>query len=166
MQHTLSEVVTDCTTEILYAQKWNSRSMELNFTADEWSSILLTVVEHRRRIQNTSHGNEMLPQDTMHLKQRPCYQQGSPRSSRQSDHTKISWPLSSGHLRSLWKNSRTTWPMLWNQCHPHVLSVYSQQSDNNSSTEDNQCLRCVADAGREIVHGQVRQNQKEWQLTC
>ena len=27
---------------------------------------------------NTSHGNVMLPQDTTHLIQRPCYQQGSP----------------------------------------------------------------------------------------
>ena len=27
---------------------------------------------------NTSHGNEVLPQDTTHLTQRPCYQQGSP----------------------------------------------------------------------------------------
>ena len=27
--------------------------------------------------KNTSHGNEVLPQDTMHLTQRPCYQ-GSP----------------------------------------------------------------------------------------
>ena len=27
---------------------------------------------------NTSHGNEVLPQDTMHLIQRPCYQQGRP----------------------------------------------------------------------------------------
>ena len=28
--------------------------------------------------QNTSHGNEVLPQDTTHLIQRPCYQRGSP----------------------------------------------------------------------------------------
>ena len=28
--------------------------------------------------KTTSHGNEVLPQDTMHLKQRPCYQRGSP----------------------------------------------------------------------------------------
>ena len=28
--------------------------------------------------KNTSHGNEVLPQDTTHLIQRPCYQQGSP----------------------------------------------------------------------------------------
>ena len=27
---------------------------------------------------NTSHGNEVLPQDTTHLIQRPCYQRGSP----------------------------------------------------------------------------------------
>ena len=27
--------------------------------------------------KNTGHGNEVLPQDTMHLIQRPCYQQGS-----------------------------------------------------------------------------------------
>ena len=26
---------------------------------------------------NTSHGNEVLPQDTTHLLQRPCYQRGS-----------------------------------------------------------------------------------------
>ena len=28
--------------------------------------------------KNKSHGNEVLPQGTMHLIQRPCYQQGSP----------------------------------------------------------------------------------------
>ena len=28
--------------------------------------------------KNTSHGNEMLPQDTTHLIQRPCYQRGRP----------------------------------------------------------------------------------------
>ena len=28
--------------------------------------------------KNTSHGNEVLPQDTTQLMQRPCYQQGSP----------------------------------------------------------------------------------------
>ena len=28
--------------------------------------------------KNTSHGNEVLPQDTTHLIQGPCYQQGSP----------------------------------------------------------------------------------------
>ena len=34
---------------------------------------------HRRAPKkNTSHGNEVLPQDTTHLIQRPCYQRGSP----------------------------------------------------------------------------------------
>ena len=28
--------------------------------------------------KNTSHGNEVLPQDTIHLIQRPCYHRGSP----------------------------------------------------------------------------------------
>ena len=28
--------------------------------------------------KNTSHGNEVLPQDTTHLIQRPCFQRGSP----------------------------------------------------------------------------------------
>ena len=28
--------------------------------------------------KNTSHGNEVLPQDTTHVIQRPCYQRGSP----------------------------------------------------------------------------------------
>ena len=28
--------------------------------------------------KNASHGNKVLPQDTMHLIQRPCYQRGSP----------------------------------------------------------------------------------------
>ena len=29
-------------------------------------------------LENTCHGNEVLPQDTTHLIQRPCYQLGSP----------------------------------------------------------------------------------------
>ena len=32
----------------------------------------------RDQKKNTSHGNAVLPQDTTHLKQRPCYQRGSP----------------------------------------------------------------------------------------
>ena len=34
---------------------------------------------HSRALKkNTSHGNEVLPQDTTHPIQRPCYQRGSP----------------------------------------------------------------------------------------
>ena len=33
---------------------------------------------HSRAPKNTSHGNEVLTQDTAHLIQRPCYQRGSP----------------------------------------------------------------------------------------
>ena len=45
--------------------------------------------------KNTSHGNDVLPQDTTHLIQRPCYQRGSPcqdpasnRTTRRPDHRK------------------------------------------------------------------------------
>ena len=46
--------------------------------------------------KNTSHGNEVLPQDTTHLIQRPCYKRGSPchdpagirTSRRPTDHCK------------------------------------------------------------------------------
>ena len=33
---------------------------------------------NRAAKKNTSHGNEVLPQKTTHLTQRPCYQRGSP----------------------------------------------------------------------------------------
>ena len=47
--------------------------------------------------KNTSHGNEVLPQDTTHLIQRPCYQRGSPcqdpadkrTTRRPPDHRKV-----------------------------------------------------------------------------
>ena len=45
--------------------------------------------------KNTSHGNDVLPQDTAHLIQKPCYQRGSPcqdpasnRTTRRPDHRK------------------------------------------------------------------------------
>ena len=37
--------------------------------------------------KNTSHGNEVLPQDTTHLIHRPCYQQGSPCQDRAGNWT-------------------------------------------------------------------------------
>ena len=44
--------------------------------------------------KNTSHGNEVQPQDTTHLIQKTMLpmRKSVPRSSRQSDHTKPSWP--------------------------------------------------------------------------
>ena len=43
--------------------------------------VCLWIMEPHSRAQkkkNTSHGNEVLLQDTTHLTQRPCYQWGSP----------------------------------------------------------------------------------------
>ena len=39
--------------------------------------LLIMDPHSRAPKKNTSHGNEMLPQDTTHLIQRPCYQRGS-----------------------------------------------------------------------------------------
>ena len=42
-------------------------------------SVCLWIMDpHSRAPKNTSHGNEVLPQDTTHLIQKPCYQRGSP----------------------------------------------------------------------------------------
>ena len=42
--------------------------------------VCLWIVDPHSRApkENISHGNEVLPQDTTHLIQRPCYQRGSP----------------------------------------------------------------------------------------
>ena len=37
--------------------------------------------------KNTKHGNDVLPQDTTHLIQRPCYQRGSPCQDAAGDRT-------------------------------------------------------------------------------
>ena len=42
------------------------------------SCLWITDPYSRAPKKNTNHGNEVLPQDTTHLAQRPCYQQGSP----------------------------------------------------------------------------------------
>ena len=47
--------------------------------ADEGSMDPHSIMDPHSRApkKNTSHGNEVLPQDTTHLIQRPCYQRGS-----------------------------------------------------------------------------------------
>ena len=45
------------------------------------------AIHSRAPKKNTSHGNEVLPQDTTHLIQRPCYQQGSPCQDPASNRT-------------------------------------------------------------------------------
>ena len=43
-----------------------------------WSKSAKPIVWHQLAPKkNTGHGNEVLPQDTTHLIQRPCYQQGN-----------------------------------------------------------------------------------------
>ena len=51
--------------------------------------VCLWIMDPRRRApkKTTSHGNEVLPQDTTHLVQRPCYQRGSPCQDLASNRT-------------------------------------------------------------------------------
>ena len=73
--------------------------------------------------KNTSHGNEVLPQDTTHLMQRPCYQRGSMcqdpagnrTTQRPSDHRKeaqtaVEWSclpfIRSGPNHVAWQSER------------------------------------------------------------
>ena len=44
----------------------------------DWSTPTVFCPTGLLAPKNISHGNEVLPQDTTHLIQRPCYQQGSP----------------------------------------------------------------------------------------
>ena len=55
--------------------------------------LRITDPQSRTPKKNTSHGNDVLPQDTTHLIQRPCYQRGSPcqdpagnRTTRRPEH--------------------------------------------------------------------------------
>ena len=79
-------------------REWKHDCLCVHFMRDEqllhgwcWLGDHLTAGK-----KNTSHGNEMLPQDTTHLIWRPCYQGGSPcqdpagnwTTRRPSDHHK------------------------------------------------------------------------------
>ena len=60
---------------------WNDRSFSLRSKIRLMRSLVNSIFldpHSRAPKKNTSHGNEVLPQDTMHLLQRPCYQRGSP----------------------------------------------------------------------------------------
>ena len=66
---------------------WNDRSISLGSKirlmfshVTSFFSLCLWILDPHSRApkKNTSHGNEVLPQDTTHLIQRPCYQPGSP----------------------------------------------------------------------------------------
>ena len=72
--------------------------------------VCLRIMDPRSRAskKDTSQGNEVLPQDTTHLMQRPCYQRGSPlqdpagnrTTRRNSDHRKETDANCSGMVMS------------------------------------------------------------------
>ena len=53
--------------------------------------VCLWIMDPYRRApkKNTNHGNELLPQNTTYLIQRPCYQQGSPRQDPAGNRTTV-----------------------------------------------------------------------------
>ena len=88
-------------TSSTWAQLWQTRVRSLSFSPGqhrrqhlEWQSqdttdeppchvhlpVCLWIIDPHKGApkKNTSHGNEVLPQDTSDLIQRPCYQRGSP----------------------------------------------------------------------------------------
>ena len=64
---------------------WQEYFAQLQDTADALPCyihlpVCLYIMDPHSRVpkKNTSHGNEVLPQDTTHLIKRPCHQRGSP----------------------------------------------------------------------------------------
>ena len=65
---------------------WNDRSISLSSKIRLMRFLVTSIFPYaceswaltaKLQKKNTSHGNEVLPQDTTHLIQRPCYQRGS-----------------------------------------------------------------------------------------
>ena len=82
--------------------------------------------------KNTSHGNEMLPQDTTHLIQRPCYQRGSPCQDPEGYRTT---------LRPLDDRKETQTAVVWS-CLPFIrsgqnrLARHSERGKKTRQTEE------------------------------
>ena len=82
--------------------------------------------------KNTSHGNEVLPQDTTHLIQRPCYQRGGPCQDPVGNRT--TW-------RSLDDQKETQTTVVWS-CLPFIrsgrnhLSKHSERGKKTRRTKE------------------------------
>ena len=82
--------------------------------------------------ENTSHENEMLPQDTVHLIQRPCYQRGSP---CQDPAGNLTTRRSPGH------HKETQTAVVWS-CFPSIrsgqnhLARHSEKGKKTRQTEE------------------------------
>ena len=75
----------DSTDKVETSLEWQEYFSQLQDMADALPChihlpVCLWILDPHSRApkKNTSHGNEVLPQDTTHLIQRPCYQRGSP----------------------------------------------------------------------------------------
>ena len=80
--------------EVKTSLKWQEYFSQFQDTTDALPChihlpVCLWILDPPSRApkKNTSHGNEVLPQDITHLIQRPCYQQGSPCQDPAGDRT-------------------------------------------------------------------------------
>ena len=109
-------------------------------------------------LQNTSHGNEVLPQDITHLMQRPCYEWRSPcqdpagnQTTRRPDHRKE-------------MQTEVVWT-----CLPYIrssqnhLARHSERGKKTRQTEDN----IMEWTGLEFTKSQrAVENREKWRKLC
>ena len=99
-----------------------------------FDSGLKKIMEPHSRApkKTTSHGNEVLPQDTTHLIQRPCYQQGSPCQDPAGNWTKRRPPDD---------RKETQTAVVWS-CFPFIrsgqkhLAMHSERGKKTRQTEE------------------------------
>ena len=96
--------------------------------------VCLWIIEPHSRApkKNTSHGNEVLLQDTTHLIQRPCFQQGSPCQDPAGNWTT---------QRPLDDRKETQTAMVWScfpfsRSGPNYLARHSERGKKTRQTEE------------------------------
>ena len=82
--------------------------------------------------KNTSHGNEVVPQDSTHLIQRPCYQRGSPCQDRAGNWTTRRPPDDRKETQTavLW----SCFPFI--RCGQNHLARHSERGKQTRQTEE------------------------------
>ena len=110
--------------------------------------------------KNTNHGNEMLPQNTTHLIERPCYQPGSACQDPASNRTTRRPP---DHRKE------TQTAVVWS-CLPHIssgrnhLARYSERGKKTGKTEEEvgrQHQGMDRPGVRQVPEGSVEQGKME-----
>ena len=122
---------------------WNDRSISLSsmirVTTDALPChihlpVCLWIMDPHSRApkKNTSHGNEMLPLDTTHLIQRPCYKRGSPCQDPAGNWTKRRPPDDGKEMQTA-----VVWPCLpFIRSGQNHLARHSKRGKKTRQTEE------------------------------